>query len=127
MSHVGTNWQQPRSGGPVHAALITIPGGFAGVAGGAFLGGSIAKMIRVHLQLFIGVLVQTLCVGLYGLLTPNNLVLGIVLQFFANLPFAWITLCCYIVAGLNVPQRDLGLALGLVELSGSWEDQLEPR
>lgn len=102
------------SSDPIRAGLINIPGGFAGAAGGVVLGGLIAKMKHVHWQLFAGVFIQTLCVGLYGILTPDRLPAAIVLQFFANLPFAWITLACYIIAGLHVPQRDLGLALGLV-------------
>ncbi|KAK4949977.1 hypothetical protein LTR10_011819 [Elasticomyces elasticus] len=99
---------------PIKAGLYNIPGGFAGAGGGVFLGGLIAKMKRVQWQLFTGVVLQTVCVALYGILTPDRLAAAIVLQFFANLPFAWITLACYIIAGLNVPQRDLGLALGLV-------------
>lgn len=99
---------------PIKAGLYNIPAGFAGAGGGVILGGLIAKMKRVHIQLFVGVLVQTVCVALYAILTPDRLAAALVLQFFANFPFAWITLACYIIAGLNVPQRDIGLALGLV-------------
>ena len=35
-------------------------------------------------------------------------------QFIAMLPFGWITLNCYTTASLNVPQRDLGVAIGLI-------------
>jgi len=35
-------------------------------------------------------------------------------QFLAMLPFAWITLACYTTASLHVPQRDLGIAIGLI-------------
>lgn len=35
-------------------------------------------------------------------------------QFFAMFPFGWITLNCYTAASLNVPQRDLGVAIGLI-------------
>lgn len=99
---------------PIKAGLYNIPGGFAGAGGGVILGGLIARMKRVQWQLFTGVLLQTICVALFALLTPDRLSAAIVLQFFANLPFAWITLACYIIAGLNAPQRDLGLALGLI-------------
>jgi len=30
------------------------------------------------------------------------------------LPFGWITLNCYTTASLHVPQRDLGVAIGLI-------------
>lgn len=99
---------------PIKAGLYNIPGGFAGAGGGVILGGLIAKMKHVQWQLFTGVVLQTVCVALFGILTPDRLSAAIILQFFANLPFAWITLACYIIAGLNAPQRDLGLALGLI-------------
>ena len=35
-------------------------------------------------------------------------------QFLAMLPFGWITLNCYTTASLHVPQRDLGVAIGLI-------------
>jgi hypothetical protein len=36
------------------------------------------------------------------------------IQFLAMLPFGWITLNCYTTASLHVPQRDLGVAIGLI-------------
>ncbi|KAF5008572.1 hypothetical protein F66182_15639 [Fusarium sp. NRRL 66182] len=38
----------------------------------------------------------------------------LVFQFFANIPFAWLTTCCYLTASIHVPQRNIGLALGLL-------------
>ncbi len=35
-------------------------------------------------------------------------------QFFSMGPFALITLLCYVIAGLNVPLRHLGIASGLI-------------
>lgn len=35
-------------------------------------------------------------------------------QFLAMFPFGWITLNCYTTASLHVPQRDLGVAIGLI-------------
>jgi len=58
--------------------------------------------------------VQTIFTALFALLTPDRVGMALAFQLLANFPFAWITLCCYVSAGLNVPQRDLGLALGLV-------------
>src|SRR5271156_419757 len=40
--------------------------------------------------------------------------MALAFQFFANIPFAWLTLLSYVTAGLHVPQKDLGLASGLI-------------
>jgi hypothetical protein len=57
---------------------------------------------------------QTLFFGLAALITPTNLNWLMAVQFLAMLPFGWITLNCYTAASLNVPQRDLGVAIGLI-------------
>jgi len=98
----------------VKAGLYNIPGGFGGAAGGVFLGAFIAKFKKVQWQLFIGIFFQTLFTALFALITPDTVGMALAFQLLANLPFAWITLCCYVTASLHVPQRDLGLALGLI-------------
>jgi len=57
---------------------------------------------------------QTLFFGLAALITPTNINWLMAVQFLAMLPFAWITLNCYTTASLNVPQKDLGVAIGLI-------------
>lgn len=57
---------------------------------------------------------QTLFFGLAALITPTNINWLMAVQFLAMLPFGWITLNCYTTASLNVPQRDLGVAIGLI-------------
>ena len=98
----------------VLAGLYNIPGGFGGAAGGVVLGALIARLKKVHWQLFIGIFFQTLFTALFALITPDTIPMALVFQCLANLPFAWITLACYVTASLHVPQRDLGLALGLI-------------
>ena len=49
-----------------------------------------------------------------ALITPDTVPIALIFQLFANVPFTWITLACYITASLHMPQRDLGLALGLI-------------
>jgi MFS family permease len=98
----------------IKAGLYNIPGGFGGAAGGVFLGGMIHKIKYVHLQLAVGIAVQTIFTALLALSTPDNLPMALVFQLFANIPFAWITLCCYVTASLHVSHRDLGLGLGLI-------------
>ncbi|KAF2110188.1 fungal trichothecene efflux pump-domain-containing protein [Lophiotrema nucula] len=99
---------------PIRAGLYNIPGGFAGAGGGTILGALIYKIKHIPYQLAVGIAIQTLFTALFAILTPNRVAAGLVFQFFANLPFAWITLLCYVTASLHVPQRDLGLALGLI-------------
>lgn len=96
------------------AGLYNIPGGFGGAGGGVILGALIARLKHVHWQLFAGITCQTLFTALFALITPDTIPMALVFQCLANLPFAWITLACYVTASLHVPQRDLGLALGLI-------------
>lgn len=69
---------------------------------------------HVHIQLTLSVFMQTLFFGLAALITPYNINLVMAVQFLAMLPFGWITLNCYTTASLHVPQKDLGVAIGLI-------------
>lgn len=69
---------------------------------------------RVNYQLIFAVFMQTLFFGLAALITPTNINWLMAAQFLAMFPFGWITLNCYTTASLNVPQRDLGVAIGLI-------------
>lgn len=68
----------------------------------------------VNYQLIFAVFMQTLFFGLAALITPNNINWLMACQFLAMFPFGWITLNCYTTASLNVPQKDLGVAIGLI-------------
>lgn len=57
---------------------------------------------------------QTIFFGAAAALTPHNLNWLMACQFLAMFPFGWITLNCYTAASLNVPQKDLGVAIGLI-------------
>jgi hypothetical protein len=69
---------------------------------------------HVNFPLTFAVFMQTLFFGLAALIMPTNLGWLMAVQFLAMLPFGWITLNCYTTASLNVPQRDLGVAIGLI-------------
>lgn len=69
---------------------------------------------HVNYQLTFAVFMQTLFFALAALITPNNLGWLMACQFLAMFPFGWITLNCYTAASLNVPQKDLGVAIGLI-------------
>jgi hypothetical protein len=98
----------------ITARLYNIPVGFAVAGRGTILGALIYKMKRIPYQLVIGIAMQTLFTAFFALFTPNIVAMGLAFQFLANLPFVWITFICYTTAGLHVPQRGLGLALGLI-------------
>ena len=76
--------------------------------------GLVHKIKHVNYQLTFAVFMQTLFFGLAALITPNNLGWLMACQFLAMLPFGWITLNCYTAASLNVPQKDLGVAIGVI-------------
>lgn len=84
------------------------------LVGGVIIPGLVHYIRRVNYQLTFAVFMQTLFFALAALITPNNLSWLMACQFFAMLPFGWITLNCYTAASLNVPQKDLGVAIGLI-------------
>lgn len=84
------------------------------VIGGVVIPGLVHYIKHVHYQLTVASFIQTLFFGLAALITPTSLSLLMAVQFFAMLPFNWITMNCYTTASLNVPQRDLGVAIGLI-------------
>ena len=82
--------------------------------GGCLIPALVHYIKHVHYQLTFAVAMQTLFFGLAALITPTNLNWLMAVQFLAMFPFGWITLNCYTTASLNVPQRDLGVAIGLI-------------
>ena len=84
------------------------------LVGGVLVPGLVHYIKHVNYQLTFAVFMQTLFFGLAALITPTNLNWLMACQFLAMFPFGWITLNCYTAASLNVPQRDLGVAIGLV-------------
>ena len=91
--------------------------GFGTFFGSVILAGFIHKIKHFTLQIVVGLCVQTLFLGLYALETPQTLSMALAFQFFANVPFGWLTVLCTTTVGLNVPQRHLGLAYGILGLS----------
>jgi hypothetical protein len=84
------------------------------LVGGVIIPGLVHYIKYVHYQLTFSVFMQTLFFGLAALITPHNINWVMAVQFLAMLPFGWITLNCYTTASLHVPQRDLGVAIGLI-------------
>ncbi|KAH8819128.1 fungal trichothecene efflux pump-domain-containing protein [Xylogone sp. PMI_703] len=98
----------------IKIGVYSIPSGAGQLVGGVFIPALVHYIKYVHYQLTFAVFMQTLFFGLAALITPTNLNWLMAVQFLAMLPFGWITLNCYTTASLNVPQRDLGIAIGLI-------------
>ncbi|KIW63291.1 hypothetical protein PV04_10149 [Phialophora macrospora] len=99
---------------PIKIGVYSIPSGAGQLVGGVIIPGLVHYIKHVHIQLTFSVFMQTLFFGLAALITPHNLNWLMAVQFLAMLPFGWITLNCYTTASLHVPQRDLGVAIGLI-------------
>ncbi|KAF1950101.1 MFS general substrate transporter [Byssothecium circinans] len=99
---------------PVKIGLYSLPSGFGQLVGGCLVPALVHYIKHVHYQLTFAVFMQTLFFGLAALITPTNINWLMAVQFLAMFPFGWITLNCYTTASLNVPQRDLGVAIGLI-------------
>ncbi|KAF2710787.1 MFS general substrate transporter [Pleomassaria siparia CBS 279.74] len=99
---------------PIKIGIYSIPSGVGQLVGGVIIPALVHYIRHVQYQLTFAVFMQTLFFGLAALITPTNLNWLMAVQFLAMLPFGWITLNCYTAASLNVPQRDLGVAIGLI-------------
>ena len=66
---------------PVKAGYYNRPAGFGGSIGGAVLGSYAYKIRHVHIQLAVGIAVQTIFTALLALSTPDRLPLAIICQF----------------------------------------------
>jgi len=102
------------SSNPITLGLLQMAAGAGNVTGGVLMGGLIHKFKHVHVQLVIAVFMQMLFMGLLALVNPDRTAMCLVFQFFATVPFAWITVACYTTVSLHIPQRDLGVAHGSI-------------
>ncbi|KAL2783465.1 fungal trichothecene efflux pump [Aspergillus keveii] len=93
--------------------LIALPNGVAQFVFGAIAPALISKIKHLKLQLLSALVLQTVFVALGAIAFPNRAAWS-AFQVFAIGPFAFITVLCYVITGLNVPLRYLGLASGLV-------------
>ncbi|KAE8447884.1 hypothetical protein EG329_010113 [Mollisiaceae sp. DMI_Dod_QoI] len=98
----------------IKIGVYSIPSGAGQFIGSVIIPALVHYIKRVNYQLTFANFMQTLFFGLAALITPHNLSWLMAVQFLAMLPFGWITLNCYTTASLHVPQRDLGVAIGLI-------------
>lgn len=102
---------------PITAGWYNVPAGFGSLIGGALLGSLVPRIRHVPYQLLIANAIQALGCGLLALASPNRIAASLVIQAIANIPFGWIVVMSYTTVGLHVPQRDIGLAYGLLGTS----------
>lgn len=96
----------------VTIGLLTMPNAAAGLVGG-ILPIFIHKWKRITLQYVIANCVQLIaCVLLTT--TTSSIAWLVVCSFFVGGTFGWALIMAYTVASLNVPQKDLGVAVGLI-------------
>ncbi|PMD35946.1 putative major facilitator superfamily transporter [Hyaloscypha variabilis F] len=98
----------------IKIGIYSLPSGAGQIVGGVLIPALVHYIKHVQFQLTFAVFMQTLFFGLAALITPTNINWLMACQFLAMLPFGWITLNCYTTASLHVPQRDLGVAIGLI-------------
>ncbi|KAJ9618122.1 hypothetical protein H2204_013169 [Knufia peltigerae] len=98
----------------IQIGIIALPNGIS-----QFLFGGVATILmgkvgHLKLQVIVMLMIQTAATGAYAGVIPGNRAGWSALQFFGQGAFALITLLCYVIAGLNVPLRHLGVASGLI-------------
>jgi hypothetical protein len=99
---------------PIQIGITALPSGF----GITFFGGIftlfIGKIGHLKMLMLALLVIQTVSIALYSVAVPGNKTAWMAFQFFGYGPFAPITILCYLMAGLNVPLKYLGVATGLI-------------
>ncbi|SMQ51128.1 unnamed protein product [Zymoseptoria tritici ST99CH_3D7] len=104
---------------PIQIGLVALPNGFGQLLFGGCLTLLMGKIGHLKLQLIVLLTLQTLFIAVLAATIPDNKTAWSACQFFAVGPFTLLTLVCYVIAGLNVPLRHIGLASGLIGTSRS--------
>ncbi|GME46190.1 Sugar transporter conserved site [Neofusicoccum parvum] len=99
---------------PIEIGLIAIPNGFGTAVGGWVIPSLIQYIKHVRGQIVLAVLIQTVFTACYAAVIPHNKAAWIVIQFFGQGCFAWLTTLAYLAAGLFVRHDELGTASGLI-------------
>ena len=99
---------------PATAGRYNVPSEVGTAFGGIIVGALVTNIRYISLQLVMANVIEALSCGLLAIVTPHRVAEGLAIQAFANLPFSWTLIICYTTAGLHVPQRDIGLALGFL-------------
>jgi hypothetical protein len=99
---------------PTEIGVMGLPNGAGQIIGGVILPALVHKMKYARVQIIVSLIFQTLFNGLYAYASPNHKGAWMAFQLFGQGCFGWMTICCYVIAGLHVPHRELGIATGLL-------------
>lgn len=99
---------------PIQIGIIALPNGFGQMFFGGIATLFMGKIGHLKLQILVCLSLQTVFTALYTVAIPDHKYAYMIFQIFGNGPFALTTLVAYVIAGLNVSLRHLGLASGLI-------------
>lgn len=99
---------------PIEIGIIQLPSGLGQMAFGGLASLFVGKIKHLKLQIIILMTIQSLFLALYSTVVPRNRTAWMAFQFFGMGVFPLITVLCYVIAGLNVSIKHLGLASGLL-------------
>lgn len=94
--------------------VIAIPAGVSEMLLGAFATLCMGFIGHLKLQILVGLTMQTIAIACLSAVIPFNESGWMAFQFFGMGAFQFVTCVAYVIAGLNVPLRYLGLASGLI-------------
>ncbi len=99
---------------PTEIGIIALPSGIAEMLFGAFATLLMGHIGHLKVQIIAMLSVQTIATACYSTVIPYNRAGWMALQFFGMGAFQLTTSIAYVIAGLNIPLRYLGLASGLI-------------
>ncbi|KIW90309.1 uncharacterized protein Z519_08953 [Cladophialophora bantiana CBS 173.52] len=99
---------------PIEIGYIALPNGIVQLLFGAVATSFMGKIKHLKAQILVSLVIQTIFIACLAAVIPQNKIGWAALQAFAVGPFALVVLACYVVAGLNIPLKYLGLATGLI-------------
>lgn len=94
--------------------VIAVPAGVSEMLLGAFATLCMGFIGHLKLQIIVGLTMQTIAIACLSAVIPFNESGWMAFQFFGMGAFQFVTCVAYVIAGLNVPLRYLGLASGLI-------------
>ena len=99
---------------PIQIGIIQLPNGLGQVFFGGLASLFIGKIKHLKAQIIVYMTIQTVFLAVYSVVVPYNKAAWMALQFFGMGVFPTITVLCYVIAGLNISIKHLGLASGLL-------------
>lgn len=99
---------------PFQIGIVALPSGISETLFGAFATLFMGHIGHLKAQVIVLLSVQTIATACYAAVIPHSRAGWMALQFFGMGAFQLTTSIAYVIAGLNIPLRHLGLASGLI-------------